>query len=484
MNENDLYENFLQFENKHNFLNLNYKDINIWFFVRHYYYKVVTCNLLNLNHLGKPPQNPEPSEASDYIKEKYLDIKSLKPHDILLIGDPRRVKQNDGFYYDIYTDFLPESLNSYSKIIMEDPFWSQFTLRTDSHSTPAISKELIYTDPIIKSFYETYFDEKNIMKEKSELLEIFKNVSNIFKKNYDLDFSIAEQNSTFMICFLLFTQNIYCEVIKKINPKLIMFIFHPNPTCMSMLNCAKKLNIPIAEIQHGIIGEFEPIWHKFLNNSHIAELPDYVFALSERLYIDKNMPLNLNSNKVKIVGYPFLEYKKQQLASSKQNLNNKKYILFVSQTNIGLYLSEFASKLSELLSDYPEYEIIYKLHPFEIKNKYECLNKPNIKVINNLDNDIYYYANLCDIQIGVYSTAIYEALKFNITTIIADGIMGSSEAKNILKGIRGVYSARNAQEAFNIILSNPDKTPINNPVWQEIDPINYKKIIDDIIKKR
>ena len=91
---------------------------------------------------------------------------------------------------------------------------------------------------------------------------------------------------------------------------------------------------------------------------------------------------------------------------------------------------------------------------------------------------------MCDIQIGVYSTAIYEALKFNITTIIADGIMGSSEAKNILKGIRGVYSARNAQEAFNIILSNPDKTPIINPVWQEIDPINYKKIIDDIIKKR
>ncbi len=114
---------------------------------------------------------------------------------------------------------------------------------------------------------------------------------------------------------------------------------------------------------------------------------------------------------------------------------------------------------------------------------YRCLRKENITIINNLDKDLYYYANISSIQIGVYSTAIYEGTSFNTTTIIVDGIMGSQEAMKVLKNIQGVYCAKTAKEAFDIILNNPEKTPTDMSLWTPVNKNLYNKYVKQIINK-
>ena len=67
------------------------------------------------------------------------------------------------------------------------------------------------------------------------------------------------------------------------------------------------------------------------------------------------------------------------------------------------------------------YRIIYKLHPSEYddwrENSSELINS-GIEIIDNNEKSIYSYFAESDVQIGVYSTAIYEGLGFGLLTLI------------------------------------------------------------------
>ncbi|MBE5738128.1 MAG: hypothetical protein E7354_00110 [Clostridiales bacterium] len=483
MNEYEVYKEFLKFEEKNKLFDYTYKGIKIWDYTRYNFYKILCTNYLGLFNQIQRPIKPENVQTNDYIKERLMDIDKLGHYDILIMGNPRRVKQADGYYYDIYTDYIPDLIDDYSSLVVEDPFWNQFSHNKESHLTPAISKNLIYTDNLVRYFYDCYFDDNAFAKEKEDLKAIFTEISQIFAKTYNFDYEIAIINATLLSLFIIITEEEYCRLLKQTSPKAVLFIFHPNPSCLALLHCAKKLGIPIAEIQHGIFGEFEPIWHKFGNTNREYMLPDYVLALSPRVVFENDMAMTAANGKLKYVGYPLLERKIEEYKDVKED-TTKKNILFVSQTNIGETFSRYAAELADLLKDKPEYHIIYKLHPFELKKVYPHLNKENITVINNLDQDIYYFAKKSRFQIGVYSTAIYEAVQFGVTTLIADDIMGGKEALKILDGLDGVYSATTPKDAYDIIMSNPPITSIDNPLWPRVNKETYTKAIEDIINKR
>jgi len=483
MTEYEVYDMFLEFEENENFFDIKYKDIPVYDYTRYFYYKIMTCEYLNIENFIKPIINPINVKTNEYIKNHMLDLDKLKPHDILLNGDARRIKQEDGLFHDIYIDYLPDKLTNYSYICLEDPFWALFPHNRESHLTPAYSKNIFYNDDNVHAYYNAYFDKSMMVEDKIELTKIFTSITKKFTDKFNLNFDIATHKAVAHILYLLFTEPYYLKILEKVNPKIIFFIFHPHPGALSLLHCAKLKNIPIVEIQHGIFGEFEPIWHKFKNHTKSHILPDFVFALSPRVVIEDDMIMTTKNNKIKYVGYPFIERKVLQYSQSNPKDPNKKYILFLSQSNIGPKLAEYASSLADLLKDNKNYHIIYKLHPYELDKEYPCLKKHNITIINNLEKDIYYFASMCDIQIGVYSTAIYEILPFGLTTIIAKGIMGSDEALRLLSGINGVYSASSALDAYNIILNTPSK-PKNEAFWPKIDNKLINKFVEEIIASK
>jgi hypothetical protein len=78
--------------------------------------------------------------------------------------------------------------------------------------------------------------------------------------------------------------------------------------------------------------------------------------------------------------------------------------------------AELATRL-----DRTKYEVIYKLHPGEFdrwKSDYPWLSEQSLTLIDHSEVDIHHYLAHANIQIGVYSTAIYEGLGYGLRTFI------------------------------------------------------------------
>lgn len=477
LDEYSLFKKFIKFENEKQFFKVKYKSIPIWEYSRMLIYttlqticKGLTPSLPTLKQSGR-------KQISQQINNKLIKIDSLKKGDIILMGNPRRILQEDGKYYDINTDFIPEILNEYKCLTIEDPFWSLFPNLKISHSLPVATKNILYLDEIEKIYFKKLYSSEFI-----EDREAIHNLLQVIINELNIEFSCRLDNAIEIcvnkILYFIYAEPIFIKILQKVQPKLIMLFFHPHHSEWFMTKVAKQLKIPVVEIQHGIIGEFEPIWHKFYNQDiKNINLPDYVFAFSPAFVNKDYMPLK---KKIKYVGYPFLNKKieeHRELALNKNAYN----ILIISQANLSDDLSNFTAKLSELLQPHEKYHIFYKLHPYELDKEFPNLNYSNVTIVRDLKKDIYYYQSICAIQIGVYSTAIYEGTMFNTSTIIVKDLLGWQESYRLLKHLPGIYVAKSPHQALDIILSNPQKTPTNNNLWGKFSTSKYKKYIKEII---
>lgn len=477
INEHILYKKFLEFENKKNYMAITYMDLPIWEYSRMLIYmelqtllKGLTPSLPNLKLTGK-------KQECDEIKKKYVDLSTIRHSDFLLMGNPRRILQEDGNYYDITTDFIPEILNEYTFQTIEDPFWALFPHMETSHSLPAKTKNISYLDNIEKDYFEI-LDSSKFKKERIAIHKILMSIANDVFDEFGVRISQSLTLCENKLLYFLYAKPIYFQLLKKMNPQAVMLFYHPHHSEYLMTMVAKELKIPVIEIQHGIIGEFEPIWHKYLNaKANPQYLPDYILGFSPNFINLQDMILR---NKIKFVGYPFLDKKIKEYKSLFLNKHNHN-ILIISQANISDELSEFTGQLALLLKkNYPEYHIFYKLHPYELDKKFPNLDYDNVTIINDLKKDIYYYQSICDIQIGVYSTALYEGTQFNTSTIIVKGLMGWQESFDILNELKGVYLAATPQDVIKI-LPDLQKTPFNNNLWGSFSKKQYKQVIKEII---
>lgn len=135
---------------------------------------------------------------------------------------------------------------------------------------------------------------------------------------------------------------------------------------------------------------------------------NYFFAFSEKLI--SYLYYCIDKGNIKFIGYPFLDNKFLSLNGTERK---EKYILIISQSVIGNNFVNFTSELSDLLEKYDNsIKIIFKYHPNEVSREYLKLRKHNIIEVKNIDSDIYELMKDAFLQIGSYSTAIYEGLKF------------------------------------------------------------------------
>ena len=94
--------------------------------------------------------------------------------------------------------------------------------------------------------------------------------------------------------------------------------------------------------------------------------------------------------------------------------------IFISQGTIGSKLSELAWELSKII-DGEKYRIFFKLHPGEFSvaaERYRDLYKTDVVVISDDRYSLYDYFATSSVQVGVYSTAVFEGLGFGLDTYI------------------------------------------------------------------
>lgn len=479
--KNKLFESFLCYEYKNQLFDIEFEEFKIWELLRTYIYIDIEQIYNNLQPLF--PANKIKSHKKISLKNliRSLKLMLIKDQDFVFLNNPRRVREDDGKYYCVYTDLLIDLLKpDYKCVTFEDPYWALSPSSNVSHFEPVKTENICYLDlmeyifKIRKYFYKRIFNKKY-----KKLHSIIKKIENDIEKEFNCDLSNIFKVGEEKILYMVLTYKTYKRIIKRINPKAVLEFYDVFPSKIVINKIAKELNIPIVEIQHGVVTESNPIFLKYYDSKRKYDcLPDYVLSYGKKL-INTNM-IPIKKENIYYVGSLFLNFKKDKY---KNETTLKKNILFISQSNLGKYLSECASNLAELLRDNPDYHIIYKMHPYEIGTNYPCLDKENITVINNRDKDLYYYQAISSCQVGVYSTGIYEGLAFGLKTYILNNCYGTIEIKNMLKESNNIKYVDNANEIFKDIKNMKKANIFEDDYWEKVDFLKIKNIIASIVNK-
>lgn len=409
-------KSFLEIEKKYNLCHMEIGGINIWEYCRFEMWNSIICaerlQLQKAHRIGskKPIFTLIKNSVCGYMK--YISS-AKKNVDVCFITHERRVKENE--YYDcMYTESLIEMYPN--SIVFEAPY-------KYGHLIPTRTANMIYTDwiVIIGNVYarlQKMFNTVAYRRIYEAIKEQWEMPFGEMKKEYELqaefDRLIKIAIEKYFLCKIQY--GMYESMLKKFSPKVIVEVCHYSRQCMLVNEIAKKMNIPTIEIQHGTM-HADHVAYQYMVKEEIFQLPRRIFLFSDFWKTQLHMPID--GKNLITTGFPYFEKKLEKYKNIKKT-SDKKTILFISQGTIGKQLSLLAVDLSRKL-DENTYRIIYKLHPGEYsdwKKVYSELVKSNIEVVDNSEKNIYEYFSVADVQIGVYSTAIYEGLGFGLQTML------------------------------------------------------------------
>lgn len=411
-NIKNIIEEFWKIEQKNNVFNLEIKNI--------YYWQLVRFSVIR-EIIEKSGIQGQAHSRKDTTRDRLKGLISLfwnalmkNPligdynKDILIFDHKRKIKIKNK-HIDIYTHYLIKDIEKNNNInyeVIEFPYLRK-------HFTNQKVKNRKYGDIFILSkiikrrTITTNFSADDI----KSLRSLEEDLKNKFNINIDIINKVKTAILNFKLDF-----NLYSKLFNKRKPKVIYLVVSYGHE--ALIAAAKKCNIRVIEIQHGVITRYHPAYSFPHYRNELIYFPDEIFTFGQYWNESVQYP---KSVQLTTYGFPFL---KNQMKKYLNVVKKDNQILFLSQGTIGKELSEFAYQLALELSDY---NIIYKLHPGEYdrwKKTYKSLGEAtkltNFKVIDNNEKSLYSYFAESKYQAGVYSTAIFEGLTFNCKTILVD----------------------------------------------------------------
>ncbi|WP_457559292.1 hypothetical protein [Candidatus Harpocratesius sp.] len=384
-----------------------------------------------------------------YLKVLLRDFKNIftkksalfqrkKKVELLVFNHPRR-KLIDGEYWAIYTDFLIDNSN-FNYQIIEVPSFTHGWKIPKNKSTRYLDYwvfALRFLQAKLNPFILTKIDRQKLQ-----------NINALFKKEFGVDLNISKEMVK-ILCKRKAYRFIFKQILSKLHPKAVIEVVGYTIQNMVLNELCKEKNIPTIEFQHGIINSYQ-LAYNFPKNIEINIFPSYFLSFGKFWIEATSLPIP--DSHIFSVGFPYFESQFKKFP-----FNNKKpeKILFISQGSIGKELSSLAVEFSHLTSK----KVIFKLHPGEYlkwkKEPYFSSNE-NIEVIDN--DKIPLYQLFCEsfAVVGVYSTAVYEALMFKNYIFIYDLPSHVKLGDLINKGYAElVKSAQDLHERVEILSNKP-----------------------------
>ncbi len=477
IHESDFCSSFCEIETKYKLFDVEFNGIKYW---KHARYFVRHMILHKIYGIGNPfwfdYDRKNEWKLSKYI-HGYQRVTDFVFHniniglkkDILLFSFNRRIKDGKNYVSPV-TDEISLKLNR-SHYTVESPYCGGYYRPTPIRGI---------------KYYDVW---KNVGEDDKLRIPINrgcfrKQILKFFENEFDIEFSNDEKrilltNINFYIMYRNDLMKNYKKIIKKISPKVVLYTCAYIGDMVVLTEVLKEMNIPSIELLHGYITETDVTYNYSdigLNNT----LPDYIFVYSQ---IQKDLiKWGIPKENIRVVGWPWLEKKKNEVSENIGKQNRKKTLLFISCGNpvIAKYM-----KVLEKNLDCNQFEIIFKLHPTEYKvwkEKYPAI-PDGIQVIDNNEHDIHFYLKKSDIVVGIASTVLYEAAIYPVLIyILAEGM--HERMKIIIKSGRAKL-VHDEIELLSCILNNPEKEYKEDFSFfaeHAIDNINneIERIINDI----
>lgn len=426
------------------------------------------------DHLGE--ENKE-SQLKVFLRLlKKSEKISKKNVDLLVLNHSRR-KLVDGKYVCQFTEFLSDYFPD--SVYLERPHTNH------THLEPAVTKNLVYVDRIYlksyiyrllcktlapKKYKAIYAQIKAIMDEPFDALSKELGVEINKKKYYE--------RCTLLYYFYKSRRKDYKKFLEKLNPKAVLEVVGGSIDARIINELCKEFEIPTIELQHCLLD----VTAHYPKGHGTRQFTDYYLTYSDYWKEYSHFPIADE----RVIPCGSVEFESQVTKYLElKTTSDKKRIVFLSGPGYGEILSEVAVKLQELDKD-NNLSIVYKLHPAEFntwKDDYKVLAKSGIKVIDTREIGLYECFADADAQIGVYSTAIYEGIAFDLETYVLN-IPFAGDFIDFCKAGHGLL-VDDAKELYNALM-NGDATKLNNSsdmFWKSNAKENVVVNIKNILNK-
>ena len=441
---NDVLDEFLNFEAKHDLFSFEIEGIPVWELVRYYVYNKIKAELC----VGNIPKNDGKitklfNGLTCFLKSLYYKnpFSQKGQSEILFLNHPRR-KKNQGVYEDIYTDnFLPYLKSSYSVFEISFNF---------NHLTPINTSNLYYLDFIefaerIRS--NIYIDKKCLNGSHDRI----KTIEAAIKKRWNVTGLNLEEYIANSINRYKRVEPLVSKLLDKHNPKKLVSVVSYSINNLIVNSIANRKGIQTIELQHGTVGNLH-IAYNYPKGVKTQCFPKYFYSWGS--FWTQNARLPIKKSNIIEVGFPYIEQYQQKFNANKK----QKQIIVLSQMKEHLAL--FTKDLAKLL---PEYKIIFKAHPAEYtvaSSRYSLFNETgNVQIVDHDDINLYEFFTKSKFVVGINSTALIEALAFNASIIIVK--YSGWEYFESLEESENISFVTDIHQAKNIIEKNKVKVDIS-----------------------
>lgn len=403
----DFDESFLRLEKQANFFDIKVGDRLIWERIRSQIYRDIkqSLDIEGQAHTSSSIEST-PEQYIQAVKSLVRSSLTKNPfltsnHDILVFGHERRKQLEDGLWWDIYFDPIYEELDL-DHVHLEKQYLNK-------HLTPAKTDNLRYHDfiyNIARLWHKIGFKTPRVAEHE---LEGITYIENQIEAEFGVELELQDSIQYRMELAQLL-RRLYRQMLRRINPKIILLVVSYYRE--EFIEFCKELNIPVVELQHGVIHR-NHFGYTFPGNRTKVTFSDYLFVWGD--FWSKQAEFPIPDNRILSVGYPYLEQRHNQYT----NISSKDQILFISQGTIGERLSKFAMEVNQHSG--VTHDVVYKLHPGEYdrwKDEYPWLLEADFEIIDSSEPPLYELFAESDAQVGVGSTAVYEGLAFDLETYV------------------------------------------------------------------
>ncbi len=429
MTPETIVKKILSLEKSHNLFEMKVEKISFYQLIRMqlYYYIVEEKKIFNKqDHSFKNI----PLAIYFIIKEAFSWNKRQKliNNKICIIQHSRQI---DG--KDIYTDYLKKIIKEYS--ILHHSAGQNYTFQINS-----INYDYYSSLKKILSFLG--FSKPDLNKSVNKFIKIFK-----------YEFSLDENFENTMYSYIQNQINAYKvakQFLKKTKFKTMIVV--NSYSNQAILYAANELNIDTIEIQHGVINKNHLGYHfPKLKKNQLLSFPRKLILFGDFWKDKVNYPIN--RKQLISLGSPHFEENYSKVKKTRKS--NKSRVLILSQQTMQVYLLDF---IKSMVYNQNNLKFTYKAHPKEnIKFALSFLKSnnlmKNVNIVHGNEN-IYKLFQKHTIQIGVFSTALYEGYSCKLKTGILV-IPGWESMKTILH-YPNIYTIKNYSD-FKRMLNSPNK---------------------------
>jgi hypothetical protein len=269
------------------------------------------------------------------------------------------------------------------------------------------------------------------------------------------------------------------RALDQVQPRLVVNVVGYRLVHQLLTLHARARGIPVAELQHGTIGQAHAAYN-FSLGRRPAAFPDYLLTFGE-VFRSLTPGLPLPADHVRAVGYGWLAL--QQGAHPRATrAHGPRRVLFISQRDIGPALSQLAVDVQARMPK-GQLEIVYRLHPSEgqgWRERYAALAASDIRVEEASARNLYAAQSEADVQIGVYSTALMEGIAFGLDTVLV-GLPGHEQLAFLVEQ----NLARRADDAATLsdLLQAPRLPTAAQPdtLWAPDPARNFANFVEEVI---